>query len=785
MERSDTHQKMTAMIHAQIRVFGQVQGVGFRPFVFRLANELGLAGWVRNDSEGVEIAVEGEQPQVLKLIERLQSEPPVMARVEKVTHDFALATHDWRGFSIAASKMGKTQTGIAPDMAICPECLAELFDSNDRRYRHPFINCIHCGPRYTLTACLPYDRVNTSMAKFTQCPACQNEYDTPSTRRFHAQPNACPACGPRLQLYDLHWQPMATSDLIAATAERIRSGQIVAIKGVGGFHLVCDARNPASVAKLRSGKQREEKPFAVMVLNKHSAGHYAHFPEHEAALLEVSERPIVLMHKSATCDAELPGVAPGLASIGLMLPYTPLHYLLFHELLCKPKGTAWLHQTTPLALVMTSANPGGEPLVKDDVEARQSLSGLAEAFLSHDRDILHRCDDSVLKWQRNAATFIRRARGYTPRRIVMPHSGPSILACGAWLKNTVCLTRGNEAFVSQHIGDLDHACARQMLDETVDHLCHILDVQPQAVAHDLHPDFYSTQFAQIYAAQHNLPVFAVQHHHAHIAALCAEHQVTKPVLGLALDGVGLGSDGKPWGGELLLVEGTNFQRLGHLAPLSMPGGDRAAREPWRIAASVLFDLNRADEITQRFPLQAGAKTVASMLQRQLNCVATTSMGRWFDAAAGLLGVNEIQDYEGQAAMLLEGLAEQQGEVAPFEGGYTITPEGILDFRSLLAALADCKEAAYGAALFHATLAAGLSEWVLRAAEQSKINYVALGGGCFLNNLLSQVLTEVLSVRGLQVLTAHQLPPNDGGISLGQASIALQSLACFSQAKAII
>jgi len=324
-----------------------------------------------------------------------------------------------------------------------------------------------------------------------------------------------------------------------------------------------------------------------------------------------------------------------------------------------------------------------------------------------------------------------------------------------------------------------------MLDETVDHLCHILDVQPQAVAHDLHPDFYSTQFAQIYAAQHNLPVFAVQHHHAHIAALCAEHQVTKPVLGLALDGVGLGSDGKPWGGELLLVEGTNFQRLGHLAPLSMPGGDRAAREPWRIAASVLFDLNRADEITQRFPLQAGAKTVASMLQRQLNCVATTSMGRWFDAAAGLLGVNEIQDYEGQAAMLLEGLAEQQGEVAPFEGGYTITPEGILDFRSLLAALADCKEAAYGAALFHATLAAGLSEWVLRAAEQSKINYVALGGGCFLNNLLSQVLTEVLSVRGLQVLTAHQLPPNDGGISLGQASIALQSLACFSQAKAII
>jgi hydrogenase maturation protein HypF len=763
------------MIHAQIRVFGQVQGVGFRPFVFRLAHELGLAGWVRNDSEGVEIAVEGEQPQVLQMIERLQSEPPVMARVEKVTHDFALATRGLQGFSIAASKMGKTQTGIAPDMAICPDCLAELFDPDDRRYRHPFINCIHCGPRYTLTARLPYDRVNTSMAKFTQCPTCQSEYDTPSTRRFHAQPNACPACGPRLQLYDANWQPTASADPIAATAERIRSGKIVAIKGVGGFHLVCDARNAASVARLRSGKHRDEKPFAVMVLNTHSAAHYAHFPDHEASLLEVSERPIVLMHKSTTCDTELPGVAPGLSSIGLMLPYTPLHYLLFHELLGKPEGMDWLHQITPLALVMTSANPGGEPLVKDDVEAHQSLFGLAEAFLSHDRDILHRCDDSVLKWQRNTATFIRRARGYTPRRIVMPYSGPSILACGAWLKNTVCLTRGNEAFVSQHIGDLDHAGARLMLDETVAHLCHILDVQPQAVAHDLHPDFYSTQFAQNYAAQHNLPIFAIQHHHAHIAAICAEHQVTEPVLGLALDGVGLGTDGSPWGGELLLVEGTSFQRLGHLAPLVMPGGDRATREPWRMAASVLFDLNRTDEIVQRFPSQTGAETVIRMLQRQLNCVSTTSMGRLFDTAAGLLGVKEIQSYEGQAAMLLEGLAAQYGKVAPLNSGYAITAEGTLDFRPLLASLADCKEAAYGAALFHATLAAGLIEWVRRAAAQSNIKHVALGGGCFLNNLLSQAMTEGLSPQGLHVLTAHQIPSNDGGISLGQASIALQNI----------
>lgn len=763
------------MIHAQIRVSGQVQGVGFRPFVFRLAHELGLAGWVRNDSEGVEIAVEGARQQVMSLIERLQSEPPVMARVEKVSHDFALITSGMRGFNIAASKGGQVQTGIAPDMAICPDCLSELFDPADRRYRHSFINCIHCGPRYTLTACMPYDRVNTSMAKFTQCPMCQQEYDNPGTRRFHAQPNACPECGPSLQLYDEHWHSVTTSDAVAASADRIRAGQIVAIKGIGGFHLVCDARNAATVAKLRSGKQRQEKPFAVMVLNRLSAKHYALFPEHEATLLEVSERPIVLLHKSATCNVELTGVAPGLSSIGLMLPYTPLHYLLFHELLGKPDGMEWLHQEIPLALVMTSANPGGEPLVINDIEARESLTGLADAFLSHDRDILHRCDDSILKWQGNAAAFIRRARGYTPRRILLPFSGPSVLACGAWLKNTVCLTRGNEAFVSQHIGDLDHAGARNMLDETVEHLCHILDVQPQAVAHDLHPDFYSTQFAHTYAAQHNLPIYAVQHHHAHIAAIAAEHHVTEPILGLALDGVGLGTDGSAWGGELLHVDGTNFERLGHLASLTMPGGDRAAREPWRMAASVLFDLGRSNEISQRFQAQAGAEKIGSMLQRNLNCVATSSMGRYFDAAAGLLGVNEIQGYEGQAAMLLEGLAELHGTATSLTNGYSISTEGILDFHPLLAMLADCKEATYGAALFHATIADGLIAWVNQAAVQAKINVVALGGGCFLNNILSKAIIEGLSAKGLRVLTARQLPPNDGAISFGQASIALQSI----------
>jgi hydrogenase maturation protein HypF len=610
------------------------------------------------------------------------------------------------------------------------------------------------------------------MAKFTQCAACQHEYDIPTTRRFHAQPNACPVCGPKLKLFDAQWQALETEDPIVSAAELLQTGKIIAVKGLGGFHLVCDAQNASAVARLRSGKHRDEKPFAVMVLNKISAHRYAEFSVHEGSLLEVSERPIVLLPQTPTCTEELPGIAPGLNTIGLMLPYTPLQYLLFHELSGKPAGTGWLQQATPLALVMTSANPGGEPLVLNDAEARQSLSGLADAFLTHDRDILHRCDDSVMKWQGDAPTFIRRARGYTPRRIRLAVSGPSILACGAWLKNTVCVTRGNEAFVSQHIGDLNHAATRQMLDETVAHLCDILDVQPQAIAHDLHPDFYSTQFALTYAQQHNIPLIGVQHHHAHIAAICAEHRVTEPVLGLALDGVGLGTDGLPWGGELLRVHGAHFERLGHLAPIKMPGGDRAAREPWRMAAAVLFELGRAAEITDRFSAQAGAQTVVNMLQRDLNCATTTSMGRWFDAAAGILGLNEIQGYEGQAAMLLEGLAERYGDVAPLAEGYTITPDGVMDFHPLLGALADCKEAAYGAALFHATLAAGLAEWVLRAAAQSEINHVVLGGGCFLNTILTQALTQRLSEKGLRVLTAQQLPSNDGGISLGQASVAI-------------
>jgi hydrogenase maturation protein HypF len=759
----------------RLRVRGQVQGVGFRPYVYRLASELGLAGRVLNDGAGVEIEVEGTDERLDGFVARLRREAPPLSRIDSVDITRVEARGD-RHFEIVASAGGAVATGVTPDAGICPDCHADMFDPASRRWRYAFTNCTHCGPRYTITGRLPYDRPNTSMATFVQCQACQEEYEAPADRRFHAQPNACPACGPRLALWDRQGHRFDAADPLAAAVERIRAGEIVAIKGLGGFHLVCDARNAGAVAELRRRKQREEKPFAVMFANLASITAIARVDRAAAALLTRPERPIVLLDKQPGADEALRGVAPGMATLGAMVPHTPLQVLLFHEAAGRPAGTRWVNEAQPLALVMTSANPGGEPLVIDNDEAVRRLGAIADALLVHDRAILIRCDDTVARAeQKGPPAFIRRARGYTPASIRLRSDAPPVLAVGGYLKNTVCATRGDEAFLSQHIGSLDNAATCVALEEAVDHLLDVLAIEPAAVAHDLHPDFYSTRFAAEFAQRRGIPLIGVQHHHAHIAAVMAEHGVERPVLGIALDGVGLGDDGGIWGGELLLVDQAHSTRVGHLRELPLPGGDRAAREPWRLGAAVLHLLGRGDEIERRFA-QPGAPLVRQMLQQRLNTPSTSSMGRWFDAAAALLGVRDVQSFEGQAPMLLEGLAAAHGSVRPLAAGFRVGSDGVLDLLPLAQALLDARSPGYGAALFHSTLIDALAAWSAAAACRMGVGTIALGGGCFLNSILSTGLRARLAADGFDVIEARQAPANDGGLALGQAFVARRLLA---------
>jgi hydrogenase maturation protein HypF len=768
------------LVRTRIEVRGQVQGVGFRPFVHRLATGMALGGWVRNAGAGVEIEVEGQCAEVERFLLRLRSEAPAAARIEQLSHAATASAGVKEAFVISPSSGAASGAFIAPDSALCGDCISEIFDPHNRRYRHPFTHCTDCGPRYTITARLPYDRINTSMAVFEECRACRAEREQPGQRRFHAQTNACADCGPRLFLTDTAGTELAPPDAMAAALARLMNGEILAIKGIGGFHLVCDARNAQAVSRLRARKAREEKPFAVMLANLASAGELAQASAQDAALLASPQRPIVLLPKRAGCDALLPGVAPGLASLGVMLPATPVQYLLFHEAAGRPDGDAWLAQAQPLALVMTSANLHGEPLITDNRQALKQLNEIADAFLMHDRDILIRCDDSVMRSDATGSTdsspqMVRRARGYVPAPIPLGAHGATGLAVGAYLNNTVCVAGGGAAFVSQHIGDLDNRATCAAFDTTVSHLLEILQIEPQWVAADLHPDFYSTRFARALADRRQLPFIAVQHHHAHIGAVMAEHQLTGPALGLALDGFGLGPDGAAWGGELLRVEGARFERVGQLRSLPLPGADRAAREPWRMAASALFELGRSAEIVPRFG--AASAMLATMLEKRLNTPPTSSAGRWFDAAAGLLDIKPVARFEGQAAMMLEGLAAAFGEVEPMASGYLIKGAS-LDLLPLLARLADMRDArdvGRAAALFHATLAAALADWVSRAAAEHGIEKVVFGGGCFHNRILSDSLRARLQAHPLQVFEAALLPPGDGGLSLGQAWVARHQL----------
>lgn len=756
------------------RIGGIVQGVGFRPHVWRIANELGLAGWVRNDGNGVTVFVCG--PSWMEFERRLRDDAPRLARIDTVTVEAVSGDLPETGFVILDSVAGKIRTTIGPDAAICPACLADICDPASRRWRYAFTTCTHCGPRYTVSRRIPYDRAQTSLSGFLLCAPCAAEYVDPADRRFHAETTCCPDCGPQLRLLDAAGQPLA-GDPLGETLRRLQAGHIVAIKGLGGFHLACDARNPAAVAELRQRKQREAKPFAVMGLNPASLTSVALVGEDECALLRSLAAPIVLCPKGAE---ELPGVAPGLAWLGAMLPATPLHWLLWHEAAGRPAGTAWLQEHAELLLVMTSANPHGEPLVIGNDEALERLNGIADAFLLHDREIVTRCDDSVVRAAPQGPAFIRRSRGYVPVPIALNSSraddGPTVLALGGYLKNTICVMKGREAFLSQHIGGLDNAAAIAFLEETVDHLLGILDVRPDIVAHDLHPDFPSTHLALRLAEEFNVPAQAVGHHHAHIAAICAEQDDNGPLLGLAIDGVGLGPDGAAWGGELLRLDGASCERIGHLHPLAMPGGDRAAREPWRMAVSALHGAGLGYRvggwIHQYYPGRDPGPLL-TMLDRKLRSPPTTSLGRWFDAAAGLLGLRDLMLFEGQAAMELEGLAARHGPVAPLSGGYALRDNGsVLDLSPLLPALMGCKnDAAYGAALFHATLAAGLAAFVAAALGRVGGARVAVGGGCAMNAVLMAGLRGHLRAIGVDLLEACLAPPNDGGLALGQAWVA--------------
>ena len=782
----------------RLRVRGLVQGVGFRPQVWRLAREMGFAGWVRNDADGVDIVLAGAADAVARFIERLRHEAPSLARIDTIEMGEAPRDRVDGPFRILDSQPGAVRTAIGPDAAVCGDCLGELFDRAHRRHRYAFTTCTHCGPRYTIAHGLPYDRARTSLAPFPLCPACQIEYNDPADRRFHAEATCCPACGPRLALCAIDGSPIA-GDPVAEAWRLLQSGRIVAIKGLGGFHLACDARQAAAVASLRRRKARPAQPFAVMATSLAVLAPAVRADAEERAVLASVAAPVVLLDKTAACDAWLPGVAPDVSALGVMLPNTPLQWLIFHEAAGRPAGRAWIDAAPPdLVLVMTSANPHGEPLVIDDRAAIDRLAGIADAVLGHNRAIVARADDSVIRCHTfstdtnadadtntntntngapahaaGSAVFIRRGRGYTPTAIRLPRAGPSVIAFGGWYKNTICVTRGNEAFLSTHLGDLDNAATCAFLDETVERMRALTGIEPQIVAHDRHPDFHSTRAAHRFARAHDLPTVAVQHHHAHLAAVAAEHGGLGPAIGLALDGVGLGDEGGAWGGELLRIDGGVFERLGHLAPLPLPGGDRAAREPWRMGAAALWQLGRGEQIEARYAAQPAAATVFQMLERQLNCPPSSSAGRLFDAVAGLLGIQPVLSFEAQAAMRLEALADTYGACRPLVDGWTVR-NGVLDFAPLLAVLADESNPARGAALFHATLAAALADWGAQVALAEKICTLLGAGGCWLNRRLVRDLVPRLARHGITVLAARQASPGDGGLALGQAWVAMQA-----------
>jgi hydrogenase maturation protein HypF len=720
----------------RVGLVGAVQGVGFRPFVYRLATELQLQGWVLNSSAGLVVEVEGPRENLDVFRERLERDKPAAALVLAREVSW-LAPVGLAGFEIRKSEDEAEKTaGLVPDLATCPACLAELRDPANRRFGYPFTNCTACGPRYTIVLDIPYDRPNTTMRSFRMCPECQLEYTSPEDRRFHAQPNACPVCGPHIWV-----EPPALSGAVASTCQALSAGRIVALKGIGGFQLLVDARNEDAVARLRLRKHREEKPLAVLVPSLEMVRQIADVSKAEEELLRSPAAPIVLLRPRPGA-----GIAPNVARsspyLGCMLPYSPLHHLLMDE--------------CGFPVVATSGNRSDEPIAIENLEATQRLGEIADLFLMHDRPIARPCDDSVVRVARGRESVLRRARGYAPLPVRIAQDLPPVLAVGGHLKNSVAIARGRQVYVSQHVGDLDTAEARAAFERAIEDLCRLYRFQPTVVACDLHPDYASTRWAR----QRGLPVIAVQHHQAHVASCAAENDLHGDYLGVGWDGTGFGLDGSIWGGEFFLVRGSSFERVAHLRPFRLPGGEKAIREGWRAAAGLLFETFGAEAVENH--------VIRRMLERGVNSPLTTSVGRLFDAVACMAGVARVNRFEGQAAMQLE---RAIGSCVTRDCYPLSERDGVADWAPLIEAVSADVRNGTAVDLISARFHNALTGWIVNVARRTGVGQVALSGGVFQNSYLVERSVAELESNGFKVATHQRVPANDGGIALGQAVIA--------------
>jgi hydrogenase maturation protein HypF len=754
---------------ASISVRGIVQGVGFRPFVYGLAVKHNLKGLVYNTSEDVRIEVEGTAEAIKQFEQELDTKAPPLAHIENITTEYHHPV-GYKNFEIRQSQAqaGKYQL-ISPDVATCQACLGELLNPEDRRYRYPFTNCTNCGPRFTIIEDMPYDRPKTTMRFFQMCPQCQEEYDNPLDRRFHAQPNACPECGPQVQLVDNQGNLVTDSNPIAAASQLLKEGKIVAIKGLGGFLLACDATDDTVVKTLRQRKKRSSKPLAIMVATVEEAKRHCYISPEEENLLTSPQSPIVLLRwrEDSSVSRE---VAPNLRFLGVMLPYTPLHHILLRD--------------TGLPLVMTSGNLSEEPIARDNDEALRRLSGIADYFLVHNRDIYSRYDDSVAILERGISQLVRRARSYAPYPIRLPFKTRQVLGCGAEEKNTFCLTKDNYAFLSQHIGDMENMETLEHFDSTISLYKRLFHIEPEIIAHDLHPDYLATKYARE-LGESGMKLIPVQHHHAHIASCIADNGLETPVIGVAFDGTGMGADRNIWGGEFLVADYRNYKRVGHLEYLPLPGGDAAIKKPYRTAIGYILTLLGEDALSHDLPVMREAddmevEVIKRQIERRINSPLSSSMGRLFDGISALLGIRGEIDYEGQAAVELE-MASYEEDYAHVKESYPyrIVEDGgmrIVRLRDLLSAVIEDLRQGISKGMisvkFHNTVARMINEICRLIADETPMaSGVALSGGVFQNRLLLRKTVSLLESSGFQVFTHRQVPCNDGGISLGQAVIA--------------